>query len=84
MVRISLDVQQDTIERLESLSEFYDKSVKEIISEILEVISHESRSLPNLNKEYRIPISLTGVLSGSVKSSSGGIICKLSSGEAFW
>jgi len=62
MVRVTLDVQQDTIERLESLCEFYSKDVKEIISEIIEVISYESVWLLNLGKEYRVPIRLTNVL----------------------
>lgn len=63
MVKISLDVQQDTIERLESLSDFYDKEIKEIINEIIEVISHESGWLLNISKEYKVPIRLTNVLS---------------------
>ena len=63
MVRISLDVQQDTLDRLESLSEFYDKDIKEIINEIIEVISHRSGWVLNISKEYRVPIRLTNVLS---------------------
>ena len=53
MVRISLDVQQDTIERLESLSDFYDKDITEIINEIIEVISHRSGWVLKISKRAR-------------------------------
>jgi len=63
MVSISLDLKQDTHERLASLSEFYDKDIKEIINEIIEVVSFESMWIQNISNEYRVPIRLTNVLS---------------------
>ena len=62
MVRIYLDVQQDTIEQLESLSEYYDGDIEDIINEIIEMISFRSGHLINISKEYRIPIRLGNVL----------------------
>ena len=43
------------------LSDFYDKSVEEIISEVIQAISYENRHLLNISKECKVPMSLTGV-----------------------
>lgn len=62
MVQISVDVSQDTYERLEELSIIYRKNVDEIIAEITDFISSQSSWIENKRKEYNVPRRLTTVL----------------------
>ena len=63
MVRISLSIPQDTHERIKSLNDFYKKDIIEIINEIIEAISYESRWIINTSKEYKVPVDLINVVS---------------------
>jgi len=63
MVRITLDIEQDTHERLSTLGEQFGKDVTEIIDEILDTISFYSDRIVDRSKDYEVQITLRTVIS---------------------
>lgn len=61
--RIVSNVSHESYGRLVALGEYYNKKVNEIVTEIVEVSSLSSRWITNRSEDYRVPVSLTNVIS---------------------
>lgn len=66
--RIVFNVSHGSYGRLASLGEYFNEKVKEIVTEIVEVIGFSSRWIINRSEVYQVPVSLTNVLSHLVVS----------------
>lgn len=62
MVRYSINVPQDTHERLILLSEHYNKDIKEIINESIHAVSFDRYQIINASKEYQVPLEMRHVV----------------------
>jgi hypothetical protein len=60
--KVSLDIPDDSYEKIASLGAFYKQDTKETIVSILDVVSREIHSLERLSKEYKTPVKFEWVL----------------------
>lgn len=60
--KLSLNIPDDSYEKLASLSDFYKQDIKSIVVSILDVVSLQSRGILNLSKEYKVPVKLDTVM----------------------
>jgi hypothetical protein len=61
--RISLNIPEDSYEKLASLSDFYNQDVKNAIVGILDLVGQQHQRIINLGKEYKVPVKLNTIIS---------------------
>jgi hypothetical protein len=63
MYKTTSTISKDAQDRLKVLSEYFNKDINEIVSEIIEIVSYESHGIIQRSEDYKIPVSLTNVFS---------------------
>jgi hypothetical protein len=67
--KVSLNISDDSYQRLASLGDFYKRDIKKAIVDILDVVGHESQWIINLGKEYKVPVKLNTVMAHMLDAS---------------